>query len=349
MAWIVQNPRMASLVPLVETFRGGTRECVHFGAVAVVDTQGRIRAQAGDAHWVTFTRSTLKPLQALPFVQGGGMQHFGLSPAHLALLCASHNGEAMHVQGVDEILGKAGVGYQRLQCGCHVPYFAELGAWPPPAPGSYDERHHNCSGKHSGFLAFCVQHGLDLDSYLAPAHPLQGAIRGAVAEAVGLQEHQLHMGIDGCSAPNYAMPLAHLARGFARLASGTRDARFGESFDQLATAMTAHPDLVSGTGRNDLAFMQAGRGDWVTKVGAEGVQVVASRSRGEALAIKVSDGNKLALFAATVEALEQLGWLDEEQRQALRPWRHSTIASIKGAPVGERRAVFRLDPGPGPG
>jgi L-asparaginase II len=331
-----------ALVPLVETFRGGTRECVHFGALALSDARGRVLAHAGDPHWVTFTRSTLKPLQALPFVQGGGVAHFGLSRGNLALLCASHNGEPMHVQQVEQILGKAGVGYQRLQCGCHVPLFAELGAYPPPAPGSYDERHHNCSGKHSGFLAFCVQHDLPLDTYLDPFHPLQKAIRSSVAEAVGLQEHQLAMGIDGCSAPNYAMPLAHLAHGFARLATGTRDARFGESFAQIADAMTAHPDLVSGTGRNDLAFMQAGGGDWVTKVGADGVQVVASRSRGEALALKIADGNKLALFAATVEALEQLGWMDDRQREALRPWRSETIASIQGAPVGERKAVFRL-------
>jgi L-asparaginase II len=333
---------MAALVPLVETFRGGTRECVHFGALALSDSRGRVLARAGDPHWVTFTRSTLKPLQALPFVQAGGLAHFGLSHANLALLCASHNGEPMHVQQVEQILGKAGVGYPRLQCGCHVPLFAELGAYPPPAPGSYDERHHNCSGKHSGFLAYCVQHDLPLDTYLDPFHPLQKAIRASVAEAVGLQEHQLAMGIDGCSAPNYAMPLAHLAHGFARLATGTRDPRFGESFAQIASAMTAHPDLVSGTGRNDLAFMQAGGGDWATKVGADGVQVVASRSRGEALALKIADGNKLALFAATVEALDQLGWMDDRQREALRPWRSETIASIQGAPVGERKAVFRL-------
>lgn len=333
---------MPSLVPLVETLRGGTRECVHFGALAVTDTAGRVLAHAGDPHWFTFTRSTLKPLQALPFVEASGVAHFGLTPSNLALLCASHSGEPMHVEQVEEILAKAGVGHRRLQCGCHVPLFAELGAWPPPAPGSYDERHHNCSGKHSGFLAACVQHGWPLETYLDPAHPLQQAIRATVADAVGLEEGQLAMGIDGCSAPNYAMPLANLARGFARLASGARDARFGASFPQLADAMTSHPDLVSGTRRNDLAFMQAGRGDWVTKVGAEGVQVVASRSRGEALAIKIADGSKLALFAATVEALDQLGWLDEERRQALRPWRHATITSVKGAPVGERRAVFRL-------
>jgi L-asparaginase II len=334
---------MPSLVPLVETCRGGTTECVHFGAIAVTGAHGQVLAHAGDPHWITFTRSTLKPLQALPFVQAGGVRHFGLSSANLALLCASHSGEPMHVEQVDQILAKSGVGYKRLQCGCHVPYYAELGCWPPPAPGSYDERHHNCSGKHSGFLAWCVQHGQPTETYLEPSHPLQQAIRQTVAEAVGLQQHQLAPGIDGCSAPNYAMPLAHLARGFARLATGERDTRFGESFALLAQAMTAHPELVSGTGRNDLALMRAGGGDWVAKVGAEGVQVVASRSRGEALAVKVSDGNKLALYAATLEALDQLGWMDEAQREALRPWRHQEIASIKGAPVGERRALLRLE------
>jgi L-asparaginase II len=333
---------MQGLVPLVELRRGGILETLHHGALAVCDTRGRVLAAAGDPHWVSFTRSTLKPLQALPFVEGGGPRHFGLGSDHLALLCASHSGEPMHVARVQQILDKAEVGYQRLQCGCHVPMFAELGAYPPPAPGSYDERHHNCSGKHSGFLAHCAQHGLDLDTYLEPAHPLQQAIRSHVAEAVGLAPGELGAGIDGCSAPNYAMPLANLARGFARLASGAADPRFGASFAQLAGAMTAHPALVSGTGRNDQAFMEAGRGDWVTKVGADGVQVVASRSRGEALALKVADGNKAALFAATVEALEQLGWLDARQREALAPWRAEPITNWRGTVVGERKPVFRL-------
>jgi L-asparaginase II len=160
---------MADLVPLVETTRGSTRECVHFGAIAVADATGRVLAHAGDPHWVTFTRSTLKPLQALPFVQGGGVQRFGLTPANLALLCASHNGEPMHVEQVEDILGKAGVGYKRLQCGCHPAKAGELGP-PPPADLQVDERNHNCSGKHSGFLAWCVQHDAPLETYLDPAH-----------------------------------------------------------------------------------------------------------------------------------------------------------------------------------
>jgi L-asparaginase II len=331
---------MTSLVPLIETRRGGTPECLHFGAVAVCDTQGRVLAHAGDPRWLTFTRSTLKALQALPFMQAGGPQQMGFSSENLAMMCASHSGEPMHVAQVQEMLDKAGLTYKKLQCGCHVPMFVELGV--APAPAEYDERHHNCSGKHSGFLAMCVQQGWPVESYLDPGHPLQQAIRRDVARAVGLAPEALKMGIDGCSAPNYAMPLANLARGYARLASGSADAEFGESFAQLADAMTARPDLVSGTARNDLAFTRAGQGDWVTKVGADGVQAFASRSRGQAFAVKIADGSKVALHAATVAVLDQLGWLDEPQRDALRLWRAETITSIRGAPVGERKAVFAL-------
>lgn len=333
-----------NLAPLIELTRGGTRECLHFGAVAVVDRSGRLLAHAGDAHWLTFTRSTLKALQALPFMQGGGASHFGFSPQQVALLCASHNGEDSHVAQVQGMLDKSGLSYRALRCGCHVPGLFTLLETAPPPGLVYDERHNNCSGKHAGFLAYCVQHGLSLEDYIDPQHPLQQAIRRDVARAVGLQPQDMKMGIDGCSAPNYAVPLSALAYGYARLASGAQDTEFGESFAALSEAMTTHPDMVSGQRRNDLAFMRAGGGDWVTKVGADGVQVVASKSRGEAFAIKIIDANKPALFAACVEVLEQLGWLDAAQREALQPWRAQPIINARGLLVGERRPVFHLQP-----
>ncbi|MBK0391027.1 asparaginase [Ramlibacter algicola] len=328
------------MTPLVETTRGDTRENLHHGAIAVVDTQGRVLAAAGDAQFMTFTRSTLKALQALPFVEGDGPTKLGFTQEQLAVLCASHSGEPMHVRNVDAILQRIGLPVKALQCGCHVPYYVDQGVG--PAPAHYDERHHNCSGKHAGFLAWCVQHGQPTESYLEMGHPLQAAIRRDVARASGLREGDLRLGIDGCSAPNVAMPLAALARAYARLATGERDAEFGGSFRQLRDAMVAHPDLVSGTNRNDQILMRAGCGDWVTKVGAEGVQVIGSASRGEALAIKIADGNKHALFAATVEALDQLGWLDDQQREALQPLRMATITNWRGTAVGARRPVFRL-------
>ena len=328
------------LQTLVELDRGNTLECQHFGAIAVVNRRGELLAHAGDAHWLTFSRSTLKPFQALPFMQAGGPAHFGFGAEQIAMLCASHNGERQHVAQVQSMLEKAGLTYKALQCGCHAPLFIELGldAGTPP----YDERHHNCSGKHAGFLAYCVQHGLPQDAYNHPEHPLQQAIRRDLAWAVELPQDSLKMGIDGCSAPNYALPLAHLAFAYARLASGLQDSRFGPSYARLGEAMTTWPELVSGTARNDLAFMRAGRGDWITKVGADGVQAIASKSRGEAFAIKIVDGNKTALFAACIETLQQLGWLDEQQKTELEPWRAEALLNARGAQVGRRRSVFKL-------
>lgn len=330
---------------LIETTRGDTPECLHLGNIAVVDARGQLVAQAGDPQMLTFTRSTLKALQALPLMSSGAADAFGFDSRDLALACASHNGEDMHVKQVEAMLAKTGVGYKRLACGCHLPLLYSYTPALPPADLRFDERHNNCSGKHAGFLAACVHQGFDLEGYIAPSHPLQRQIRHAVAQACRMDEEAMPMGLDGCSAPNYAMPLANLALGYARLASGARDAQWGEAFERLSSAMSSHPELVSGTQRNDLDFMQAGAGDWVSKVGADGVQVVASKSRGQALAVKIIDGNKPALFAATVEALEQLGWLSPAQRDLLAPWRAEQIINARGWVVGHRRPVFSLAAG----
>jgi L-asparaginase II len=141
------------------------------------------------------------------------------------------------------------------------------------------------------------------------------------------------------------MPLSALARAYARLATGAKDPEFGASFAVLADAMRGNPEMVSGTNRFDAAVMRAGRGEFVSKAGADGMQAVGSASRGQAIVVKVSDGNKNAITASTVEAMEQLGWLDDAQREQLRPWRAQDITNWRGTVVGERRAVFRLQPG----
>ncbi len=331
-----------ALTPLIELTRGDTVECQHLGVIAVVDSKGTLRASAGNPDWLTFPRSTLKAFQALPLLEAGGHRDFGYSSEHIAMLCASHNGEAIHVARVDEMLKKVGASYTALECGCHVPALYSYFDTAPPPGLAYDERHNNCSGKHAGFLAYCVQHGQPMANYVAIDHPLQQAIRRDVARVVGMSPDALKVGIDGCSAPNFAMPVSKIAYGYARLASGIHDTEFGASFESLSNAMIAHPELVSGSRRNDLAFMRAGRGDWISKVGADGVQAIGSKSRREGFAIKIIDGNKAALFAASIEVLDQLGWLDGTQRAELAPWRAATITNARGLHVGTRRPAFTL-------
>ena len=329
-------------VPLAVVTRGDAVDAVHYGSVAVVDRDGKLLYAAGDPRYLTTTRSALKPFQAMPFVAGGGVERFGYTQAQVALLCASHSGEPRHVEAVADMLAKAGNTAADLQCGTHAPgYFEARGEVPPPPP--YSPLAHNCSGKHSGMLAYCVQCGLPKESYLAFDHPLQKAIRVAVAHFLATPEPELVAGIDGCSAPNYAVPLGRLALGFARLAADGNDADYGRAPAILAAAMSAHPAMVSGENRNDLALMRAGRGDWVAKIGAEGVQAIGVRSRGLGIAVKVVDGAKRGLHPATVATLEMLGLVSADARSELAQWREPLIRNYRGILTGQVRPVLVLD------
>ncbi|QDZ29089.1 asparaginase [Noviherbaspirillum sp. UKPF54] len=331
-----------NLAPLAEVTRGGQIESLHAGAVAVVDSGGKLLYYAGDADFPTFTRSTLKPFQALPFMRGGGVAHFGFGSREIALMCASHSGEPMHVDTVRAMLSCAGCDEHHLRCGCHVPIRYAAADQRPPAGEIFNQLHNNCSGKHAGFLAYCVQHGLPLDTYIDPGHPLQQAIRHDVARIAGLPESGLVSGIDGCSAPNYAMPLSRLALCYARLARGANDREYGCALGPLFDAMTGQPELVSGSGRADLAFMQAAPRDWVVKGGAEGVLAVGVRSAGLGIALKVADGNARALYPAAIAVLRQLALIDAVTPAPLEPWSQPTLRNLRGLVTGDVRATVRL-------
>lgn len=330
------------LAPLAEVTRGGQVESLHLGCIAVVNTRGDLLYYTGNPHFLTFTRSALKPFQAIPFLREGGLTYFDYGSREIALMCASHSGEAMHVDIVQAMLHKAGCDEHHLRCGCHVPIHYATEEKQPPADAKFNQLHHNCSGKHAGFLAYCMQHGQATDNYVDPAHPLQREIRRSVAEVAHVSESDLKIGIDGCSAPNYAMPLSQLALAYARLAQGDADPELGNVLSELFNAMTSHPELVSGTGRSDLAFMQTAPGDWVAKGGAEAVQVIGVRSAGLGIALKVADGNARALYPAALAVLQQLGLIAAVDATPLAPWLRPQVRNFRGLHTGDIRASVRL-------
>ncbi|MEI7848702.1 MAG: asparaginase, partial [Chloroflexota bacterium] len=203
--------------PIFEVTRGRIVECIHFGAAAVVDSHGQLLASLGDPQLVTFLRSSAKPFQALPFIERGGQEKFGLTPREVALMCSSHSGTDEHVATVKSMQAKIGVEVGDLMCGQHYPMHEATsdamkvrGELPTPY-------RHNCSGKHTGMLAHAKLLGALRENYIDFHHPVQESILQAFAEMCGLPVDQVELGIDGCSAPNFAVPLYNAALSYARV------------------------------------------------------------------------------------------------------------------------------------
>ncbi|HEX2021810.1 MAG TPA: asparaginase, partial [Candidatus Thermoplasmatota archaeon] len=229
----------------VEVFRGETVESAHRVHVAVVDGLGNVVSSAGDARFMTFLRSAAKPFQALAAVEGGAADRYGLDERELALLCGSHAGEPGHVKLAESILHKAGLSASALRCGSHAPRTKAAkdalgGARATPL-------HHNCSGKHAGMLLLQRHLGGEPERYLDPAGPAQRAVLAAVARVAGVPEAEVRVATDGCSAPNFALPLDRAALLFARLAMPQGvPASTAAALGRLRDAMVRHPDVVAG-------------------------------------------------------------------------------------------------------
>jgi L-asparaginase II len=332
---------MFETVALVEVRRGGRVESEHCGAVAVVDATGKSIAHAGDVELVSYLRSSAKPFQLLPLVESGGADRFGFTDAELAVIAGSHSGEPRHVAAVQSILSKIGLREEALQCGVHVPFNAAAAKALRAEGREPSILHNNCSGKHAGMLAQAIDRGLNTHDYLDPQHPVQITIRQRLAELGGITFDEINVGVDGCSAPCFAMPLRAAALAFARLAEGRAD-----GLRRVVQAMLDHPEMVAGEGRIDTDVMRAVPGRLVSKGGAEGYHGMGLiRPDGSAwgVAIKIADGDgKRGGHPVIIEVLRQLGVLDDAALAQLQSYRTWSVTNHRGWEVGEVRANFKL-------
>lgn len=321
------NNLSRSYQPVFELTRGGIVESIHFGAFAVVDAHGNLLASAGDPNLVTFLRSSAKPFQALPFIERGGHEQFGFTPKEIALMCASHSGTDEHVETIQAMQSKIGVGAEDLLCGMHDPMHQPTRDAMLLRGEQTSPYRHNCSGKHTGMLAHARLRGLPTANYLDFDHPVQESILQAFAEMCGIPAGKVELGIDGCSAPNFAIPLYNAAYGFARLCDPfALEPKRAAACRVITSAMMAHPQMVAGPDRFDTLLMQAAAGKIAAKGGAEGCQavgvlpgVLSPDSPGIGIAIKISDGdtNDRARTGVALSILKTLGALDDAQLVSL--------------------------------
>jgi L-asparaginase II len=309
---------IAAVVPVAETTRNGVVESIHHGAVVVIAADGSIAWSAGDPDVTIYPRSSLKPLQAQALVDTG----MELPANQLAVACASHSGEPMHIETVRQLLSSFGLSEADLGNTPALPLDGDAANAVLRAGGGPTRILQYCSGKHASMLAACVVNGWPTAGYLDPQHPVQQVIDAYISKAAS---GVVHTGIDGCGAPTAMVAL----RG---LASAVRDLAMRN--EATYVAMTSRPDLVDGSGRHDTDLMRHVPG-LVAKGGADGVYV-AAHPDGRAAALKIADGSERARLPVMLTALRSLGF-DVDAVPVPAVLGH-------GRPVGEVRALV----GPAP-
>jgi L-asparaginase II len=324
---------------LIELTRGVLVESAHAGAFAVVRPTGEVVASVGDIAAPTFPRSAIKPLQAIACVESGAADRFGFGTREIALGSASHSGTQVHVDLARSMLERAGLTFQALGCGVHEPMHAATARELIRSDVAPTALNHNCSGKHAAMLATAVHKGEPTDGYWRPDHPVQVRIARVLEDLTGSRLGPDVRGIDGCSVPNWAIPLSGLAQAFARFVTGEGlGTGHAAACRRIAEACWAHPDLVAGPGRINTAVMALLPGKVFMKSGAEGVYGGALPERGLGFALKIDDGAMRAAEAAAVELISRLYPAARQVgvARSLTNWRGLEVGRVRVAPSLER-------------
>ena len=331
---------------LAHVIRGETVESIHRGHFIVIDGEGRTIASAGDPSTVTFFRSSAKPFQAIPFITSGAADAFSFTEDEIAMAVASHSGEAMHVERSKRMLARVGLEESDLKCGAHAPFYAKEAERMLRYDKEPNQLHNNCSGKHAAMLAFARHIGENVKTYDSPDNRIQKRILRCIADFTETPPEQIAFGIDGCAAPNFALPVAAMAKSFINLISPLK---FPEPTQQacarIVSAMIKFPELIGGSERLDTMLMQAAQGKIISKVGADGVWLCGvlpneNWPTGLGIALKIEDGDDhRARPAVATEILRQLYVLSKNDLLNLSPM---PVNNRRGDTVGKVEASVSL-------
>ena len=329
---------------IAKKYHGKIVDLHHYGHIIVADMDGKILWQLGDPNRVTYSRSSAKPMQAIPLVESGAVDEYGITEKELAVMCASHNAEDFHTEAVLSILGKAGLDESYLQCGTHYPLSAYMenkfkaeGIVPTPI-------HNNCSGKHSGMLITAKIRNESLNDYYLPSHPLQMRITETIAEMCEYPADQIVIGCDGCGVPVHAMPMYKFAQGYAKMSKPeTLEPGREKTVRRITSAMTSYPEMVGGTGRFTTELMQMFGDRLFCKSGASAFFAIGLKGKGIGIVMKMEDGNSGIIPLAMLETLVQIGEITANEAQSLPSFKDMISKNHKKEVIGKTVSDFVLE------
>ncbi len=312
---------------LIKITRGNNIETLHNGWICVLDKNKKVIYKKGDINNIVFLRSTAKSIQAIPIID----YKINVTQNELAIICASHTGSSRHINLLKKIQKKFNLNINHLQCGIHSPLddrekkrLIKEGLFP-------NVLHNNCSGKHLGMLAVCKKNAWETSNYLDPKHPLQKLIFNKIKKFS--EAKKIDIAIDGCSAPTFAMPIVNVAKTFSNFTNDKASIR-------IINAIKFNPYIIGGKGHIDSEIIKASSRKLISKVGADGIIIVAFN--GNCAVVKIADGSQKARSIVILSLLKKLGWLKENdiRNSGLSKLFDLKIKNLSNKIVGEVKMVF---------
>lgn len=330
-------------VKLVEVIRGNTVESIHKGDIVIVNSEGKIVHELGNAGRITFFRSVAKPFQAIAALETGIVEEYGLGLNEIALMIASHSGEKEHINTIKGMMEKTGISEDMLKCGVHEPVNREAAKQLALKGESPTRLHCNCSGKHIGLIAASKLKNTDVREYYRESHEIQKDIKSIISEFCNVELEEMETGVDGCGLPIYAVPLKNIALSYANLCDMEfKKGKYSKSQNYVLSAMTMYPEMVAGKGRLDTEIMKKFGDRMISKAGAEGVYCAGIIGKSIGIAIKIDDGNSRAVGPAILDILVQMKIIDKSEAEPLKNFWKPPVLNHNKEIVGKIRPVFKL-------
>ncbi|MDT0125935.1 asparaginase [Paenibacillus sp. RRE4] len=327
---------------LVKEYRAGVMECAHYGHICITDEHGRVVYSAGDPHFRAFTRSSAKPFQAIPGIRAGIGEHYSLKPQEIAIMASSHRSEPEHIQVLEHLAHKIGLGEECLICAPSYPLNEESRNNWLRAQGEKRRILHNCSGKHLGILGYSQMRKLDLESYAEPDHPVQREILETLAGLADIEVKDIQLGTDGCGFPVFSLPLSALANAYLKLACPDliADEPTRMAVKTITSAMNQHPLMVGGKNRVDSVLLEDD--NIVAKGGFKGVFGFALKKERLGITFKVLDGSEEEWASIAQSILKQLNYSNPKTIARLAEVFPADIRNDAGTLVGKMDSEFVL-------
>jgi L-asparaginase II len=327
---------------LVEEYRGDLLECVHRGYICCVNEYGEIVYSVGDPEFVTYMRSSAKPIQAIPLIKRGLEKKYNLSDKEITVMTGSHRAEHFHVKALESIMEKVKVKEEELICLPTYPLSMSAKEEILRLGGEKRRVYHNCSGKHMGILTLCTDMGCDKKDYWSINSPAQQEILSHISMISAYPRESIKIGTDGCGVPVFGMPMKNLAKAYMTMACPDiiEDKLTKNAVVKLTKLMNKNHEMVSGT--NLICSLLLMDDNIVAKGGAKGVYCFGLKEERLGFSIKIIDGSEEEWPLIVSSILEQINYKNKDTIDRLRKVFPCVIVNDNNKIVGESIVKFKL-------